>query len=117
MLTVSGERKLETEERKENFRRVERQYGSFSRSFSLPASADTDNISTNFENGTLRVDIAKRARSVKRRSEARKLRRSPQGRLPSEPAPSRYGPDLICRFNNDARCQWDRGMHGGPVMI
>ena|SRR5581483_6000965 len=61
MLTVSGERKFENEEKKENFRRVERQYGSFSRSFSLPASADTDNISANFENGTLRIDVAKRA--------------------------------------------------------
>jgi len=61
VLTATGERKFETEEKKENFRRVERQYGSFSRSFTLPASADTNNISANFENGTLRIDIAKRA--------------------------------------------------------
>ncbi len=63
LLSVSGERKFESEEKKENFRRVEREYGSFSRSFTLPASADTDNISANFENGTLRIDIAKRADS------------------------------------------------------
>jgi HSP20 family protein len=63
LLTVSGERKFETEEKKENFRRVEREYGSFSRSFTLPASADTDKISANFENGTLRIDIARRADS------------------------------------------------------
>lgn len=63
LLTVSGERKFEAEEKKENFRRVEREYGSFSRSFTLPASADTDNVSANFENGTLRIDIAKRADS------------------------------------------------------
>ena len=61
LLTVSGERKFETEEKKENFRRVEREYGSFYRSFTLPASADTDNIDATFENGTLRIDIAKRA--------------------------------------------------------
>jgi len=60
LLTVSGERKFENEEKKENFRRVEREYGSFSRSFTLPASADTDKISADFENGTLRIDIAKR---------------------------------------------------------
>lgn len=62
-LSVSGERKVETEEKKENFRRLERQYGAFSRSFSLPASADTDNIDATFENGTLRINIAKRADS------------------------------------------------------
>ena len=55
LLTVSGERKFENEEKKENFRRVEREYGSFSRSFTLPASADADNISANFENGTLQL--------------------------------------------------------------
>lgn len=63
LLTVSGERKFETEEKKENFRRVEREYGSFSRSFTLPASADPEKISANCENGTLRIDIAKRADS------------------------------------------------------
>jgi HSP20 family protein len=60
-LTVSGERKIDREEKKENFRRVEREYGSFSRSFNLPASADTDNVRANFENGTLRIDVPKRA--------------------------------------------------------
>ena len=63
LLTVSGERKFEKEEKKENFRRVEREYGSFSRSFTLPSSADTNNINANFENGTLRIDITKRANS------------------------------------------------------
>lgn len=63
LLTVSGERKFESEEKKENFRRVEREYGSFSRLFTLPASADTDKIGVDFENGTLRIDIAKRADS------------------------------------------------------
>lgn len=60
LLTVSGERKFEDEENKDNYRRVEREYGSFSRSFTLPASADTDKITADFENGTLRIDIAKR---------------------------------------------------------
>ena len=39
-LTVQGERKIEKEEKEENFRRVERQYGSFTRSFTLPSSVD-----------------------------------------------------------------------------
>lgn len=59
-LTISGERKLEHEEKRENFRRVERQYGSFCRSFDLPASADRDKISANFENGVLTVEVPKR---------------------------------------------------------
>ena len=63
LLTVNGERRFESEKKKENFRRVEREYGSFSRSFTLPASADTDKISANFENGTLGIDIAKCADS------------------------------------------------------
>ena len=63
VLTVTGEREFESEEKKENFRRVEREYGSFSRSFTLPGSADPDQISANYENGTLRIDITKRADS------------------------------------------------------
>ena len=63
LLTVSGERKFESEEKKENFRRVEREYGSFSRSFTLPASADNDHIAASFENGTLRIENPKRADS------------------------------------------------------
>ena len=61
VLTVHGERKLEKEEKEENFRRVERQYGSFTRAFTLPATADPNQIQANYEKGVLRVTIAKRA--------------------------------------------------------
>jgi HSP20 family protein len=61
MLTISGERNFEKEEKRENFRRVERQYGSFCRSFELPASADRDHINANFENGLLKLEVPKRA--------------------------------------------------------
>src|ERR1700721_4179039 len=44
-LTVHGERKFEKEEKEENFRRVERQYGSFTRSFTLPTTVDAEKIS------------------------------------------------------------------------
>lgn len=60
-LSVSGERKFEKDEKRENFRRVERQYGSFSRSFELPSSADRDNISANFQDGILQIEVPKRA--------------------------------------------------------
>src|SRR3982074_3916818 len=43
-LTVHGERKIEKEEKEENFRRVERQYGDFTRSFTLPSSVDSGQV-------------------------------------------------------------------------
>lgn len=78
LLTISGERKFEAEEKKENFRRVEREYGSFSRSFTLPASADRDKINANFENGTLRIDIAKRADSGAKQIKIAESSRGPE---------------------------------------
>ena len=59
-LTVHGERKLEKEEREENFRRVERQYGSFSRSFTLPSSVDPGQVSADYEKGVLKIQLAKK---------------------------------------------------------
>src|SRR5580704_10786068 len=47
-LTVHGERKLEKEEKEENYRRVERQYGSFTRSFTLPSTVNTDDIRADY---------------------------------------------------------------------
>src|SRR5206468_10613816 len=60
-LIVHGERKLEKEEKEENFRRVERQYGSFTRSFTLPNSVDTGQVSANYDNGVLKIKLAKKA--------------------------------------------------------
>jgi HSP20 family protein len=60
-LTVHGERKFEKEEKEENFRRVERQYGSFTRSFTLPNTVDTDSIQAAYEKGILKVQLAKKA--------------------------------------------------------
>jgi HSP20 family protein len=61
MLTVHGERKFEKEQKEENFRRVERQYGSFTRSFTLPNTVDTDNVQANYDKGILKVQLAKKA--------------------------------------------------------
>src|SRR5712692_5725289 len=60
-LIVHGERKIEKEEKEENFRRVERQYGSFTRSFTLPNSVDPGQVSANYDNGVLKIKLAKRA--------------------------------------------------------
>src|ERR1700738_5086389 len=58
-LTVHGERKFEKEEKEENFRRVERQYGSFTRSFTLPTTVDAEKISANYNQGILKIGLAK----------------------------------------------------------
>jgi HSP20 family protein len=60
-LTVHGERKIEKEEKEENFRRVERQYGSFTRSFTLPSSVDTGQVKANYDKGVLKISLAKKA--------------------------------------------------------
>lgn len=59
VLTVSGERKMEHEENQENFHRVERSYGRFTRSFTLPPTVDTENVKANFDNGVLKITLAK----------------------------------------------------------
>jgi HSP20 family protein len=56
-LTLSGERKFDSEVKKEHYHRIERAYGSFSRSFSLPATVDTGKIAADFKNGVLTVRL------------------------------------------------------------
>ena len=60
-LTVHGERKIEKEEKEENFRRIERQYGSFTRSFTLPSSVDPGQVIANYDKGVLKITLAKKA--------------------------------------------------------
>src|SRR5213594_3132146 len=60
-LTVHGERKFEKEEKEENFRRVERQYGSFTRSFTLPNTVDPEQVNATYDKGVLKVTLAKKA--------------------------------------------------------
>ena len=62
-LTVRGERTLEKEEKEENFQRVERQYGSFTRSFTLPNSVDLEQVSAHYNKGVLKIRLAKKAES------------------------------------------------------
>ena len=60
-LTVSGERKFEKEEKEENFRRVERRYGSFTRSFTLPNTVNSEDVSADYNAGILKITLGKRA--------------------------------------------------------
>lgn len=59
VLTIKGERKKEAEEKKKNYHRVERTYGSFSRSFNLGELIDQEKIEASFENGILRINLPK----------------------------------------------------------
>lgn len=60
ILTVRGEKKSEREEKREHARLLERRYGAFSRSLSMPQDADLDHISAKFADGVLRVNIQKK---------------------------------------------------------
>lgn len=60
-LAVSGERKFEKEEKEENFHRIERRYGSFTRTFRLPSTVDPEKVEAGYDKGILKVTLAKRA--------------------------------------------------------
>jgi HSP20 family protein len=59
VLRISGERRAEEEETREGYRRVERAFGSFTRSVTLPEGIDPNDVKANFENGVLEVSIPK----------------------------------------------------------
>ena len=67
VLTISGERKSQHEERKEGFHRVERAFGSFSRTLTLPKGIDPEAINAGFADGVLEVRIPKPEESKPRR--------------------------------------------------
>ncbi|PYQ35791.1 MAG: molecular chaperone [Acidobacteria bacterium] len=60
VLTIRGERKMEEEKEGRNFHRLERSYGHFVRSFTLPNNVDRDNIRASFNNGLLEIEMPKR---------------------------------------------------------
>ena len=59
-LTISGERTFEKKDTTKGYHRIERNYGSFVRSFSVPSSFDTENIAAEFKNGVLSVTLPKK---------------------------------------------------------
>jgi HSP20 family protein len=69
ILTIHGERKFEKKDEGDNFHRVERSYGSFTRSFTLPPTVSSENANAEFENGVLKLSLAKREEAKPRRIE------------------------------------------------
>lgn len=63
ILTLHGERKFEKEVKEENYHRIERAYGSFHRSFSLPSSVEQEKIGAKFKDGVLEVTLPKQERA------------------------------------------------------
>jgi len=65
-LTIKGERRQDVEVKKEHFHRVERSYGAFSRSFSLPSTIDSGNVRADYHDGVLTVSLPLREESKPR---------------------------------------------------
>jgi len=61
LLTIKGEKKQEREEKKENFYRMERVYGSFVRSIELPAEVEAEKVEAVYKNGVLKIVLPKKA--------------------------------------------------------
>lgn len=61
VLTVRGERNFSKEEKEENFHRIERRFGSFTRSLTLPASVNSEEVTADYDKGVLNIRLAKRA--------------------------------------------------------
>jgi HSP20 family protein len=71
LLTLAGERKQEQTEKTRKFHRIERSYGAFSRSFSLPKNVDAEKIEARFRDGVLAVAVAKSETARPRHIEVR----------------------------------------------
>ncbi|NNE65796.1 MAG: Hsp20/alpha crystallin family protein [Pyrinomonadaceae bacterium] len=69
VITLRGERSFEKKDEGDNYHRVERAYGSFTRSFSLPRSVSAENTSADFKNGILRVSLPKKEEAKARKIE------------------------------------------------
>jgi len=71
LLTIRGERKFSEETKKENYHRVERSYGEFMRSFTIPSFVDANKVNAEFKDGVLRVTFAKREESKPKQIEVK----------------------------------------------
>ncbi len=67
MLTISGEKKAEKEDKGENYYRMERSYGSFQRTIPLPTEVEANKVGATFKNGVLTVTLPKSAQAVQNR--------------------------------------------------
>jgi len=66
-LSIGGSRRLEREDRKENYHRVERSYGTFARTFSLPPNVDVERIRAENKHGVLSIFLPRREESKPRK--------------------------------------------------
>jgi HSP20 family protein len=71
VLTISGERQYEKEEKNKKYHRVERAYGSFARSFTLPEDSDGDKLSAEFKDGVLKVHLPKSEKAKPKKIEVK----------------------------------------------
>ena len=71
VLTLRGERKFEEKVDRENYRRIERTYGEFVRSFTLPTSVEGNKIFAEFKNGLLTVNLPKDAKAIPKQIEVK----------------------------------------------
>src|SRR5215510_1211602 len=78
-LTVSGERKFEKEEKEENFHRIERRYGSFTRTFRLPSTVDSEKVDAGYDKGILKITLAKKAEAKPRQIKVASAEKTLQG--------------------------------------
>ena len=70
-LTVRGQRKFENEEKEENFHRIERRYGSFTRTFTLPGTVDMENVEATSADGVLTLALPKKAEAKPKQIQVR----------------------------------------------
>jgi len=70
-LLLRGERKLENADKRQDYHRIERYYGSFSRSFTLPSTVDLGNISAQGRDGVLRIFLPKKSETMPRQIKVR----------------------------------------------
>lgn len=73
VLTISGERRQEKEEKNKKYHRVEREYGSFVRSFTLPVNTSGDKVSADFKDGLLKVHLPKDAKAAPKAIEIKSI--------------------------------------------
>ena len=67
IITISGSRRFEKKDENDSYHRVERSYGSFTRSFTLPQTVSSENVTAEFNNGVLRVSLPKREETKARK--------------------------------------------------
>lgn len=71
ILTIEGQRAFDSEQKRQNYHRIERSYGSFARSFSLPVTVSSEHIQAELKDGVLNVTLQKKAEAQARKVEIR----------------------------------------------